>query len=201
LECGDSFAAFVSLFGFVWSAAIPSPLLFLVCVECGASAPLLFLSSVWCAVQDAELSVQARWRDAVMEIQTFFLAERILPGLNRIDVQTVCMALVDSPPDATFPLRRRIPALVHLRRDSTSGEAPFSLRFDLVDEDGRAIGSPRHLLMQGVLPAEAGRFTSVHLELDFEFPAPGRYRLDVTLEEEFSGNVVSYNLDVTTREH
>ncbi|HEV3257949.1 MAG TPA: hypothetical protein VG013_13770 [Gemmataceae bacterium] len=134
-----------------------------------------------------------------MEIQTFFLAEQItrVTG-NRHDVRHAAIAFLECTPETPFPVRFTLPALVLLRREATFGDAPLSLRFDLVDEDGRPAGQPRRVLAEGVFP-DGYRFFSLMAQIAFEFPKPGSYRLDVTVDQEFAGNVYSYNIDIVRR--
>ena len=53
-------------------------------------------------------------------------------------------------------------------------------------------------LVNGVFPA-GPRYFSLMGNIDFEFPRPGSYRLDITVDEEFAGNVFSYNIDLWMR--
>src|ERR1700733_15252708 len=80
-----------------------------------------------------------------MEIQSFLLAERIHKKGNRFDVENAGLANLDCTPETEFPLRFTVPPLILLRRESIEGNAPFSLRFTLVNEDGEAAGRPNHL--------------------------------------------------------
>jgi len=124
-----------------------------------------------------------------MEIQTFFLAEKItrLPD-NRHDVQRAAIAFLECTPRTPFPVRFTLPGLILLRREGTGGDVPFTLRLDLVDEDGRPAGLPRRGLIEAVFPA-GPRFFALMGQIDFEFPKLGSYRLDITVDEEFAGNV------------
>ena len=92
-----------------------------------------------------------------------------------------------------------LPGLILLRREGTGGETPFTLRLDLVDEDGMPAGKPHRGLVTGVFPA-GPRFFALMGKFDFEFPRPGSYRLDITVDEEFAGNVFSYNIDLWLRQ-
>jgi hypothetical protein len=89
-----------------------------------------------------------------MEIQTFFLAEQITrhPD-NRHDVLRAAIAYFECTPQTPFPVRFTLPGLILLRREATAGAAPFVLRLDLVDEDGRPAGKPRRGRIEGVFPA------------------------------------------------
>ena len=135
-----------------------------------------------------------------MEIQTFFLAEQITrhPD-NRHDVQRAAVAFFECTPQTRFPVRFTLPGLILLRREGTGGETPFTLRLDLVDEDGMPAGKPHRGLVTGVFPA-GPRFFALMGKFDFEFPRPGSYRLDITVDEEFAGNVFSYNIDLWLRQ-
>jgi len=134
-----------------------------------------------------------------MEIQTFFLAEQITrhPD-NRHDVQRAALAFFECTPQTPFPVRFTFPGLILLRRELIDGETPFTLRVDLVDEDGRPVGQPRGSLIEGVFPP-GPRFYTLMGKFDFEFPRPGSYRLDISLDDEFAGNVFSYNIDLWLR--
>lgn len=60
-----------------------------------------------------------------MEIQTFFLAEqitRLSPG--RHDVRRAGVSVLGYSSDMVFPIRMQMPALLVLRREHNSGEAP-----------------------------------------------------------------------------
>ena len=50
----------------------------------------------------------------------------------------------------------------------------------------------------GVFPP-GPRFYAIMGRIDFEFPRPGSYRLDITVDEELAGNVYSYNIDLWLR--
>jgi hypothetical protein len=130
-----------------------------------------------------------------MEIQTFFLAEQITRTGNRHDVRRAALSRIDCNAEATFPTRFTLPALIVLRRENTSGDTPVSLRFDLVDEDGRLAGLPRGLLAEGVFP-DGNRFFYLVAKIPFEFPRPGRYRLDITSDDELEGSLYPYAIDV-----
>lgn len=135
-----------------------------------------------------------------MEIQTFLLAEQITRHAdNRHDVQRAAVAFFECTPQTPFPVRFTLPGLILLRREGTGDETPFTLRVDLVDEDGKPAGKPRRGLITGVFPA-GPRFCALMGQIDFEFPRPGNYRLDITVDEELAGNVFSYNIDLWMRQ-
>jgi hypothetical protein len=131
-----------------------------------------------------------------MEIQTFFLAEQITRHAdNSHDVRRAAVAFFECTPQTPFPVRFTMAGLFLLRREGTQGETEFSLRLDLVDEDGRLAGKPHRGRVTGVFPAGFRFFTLTGL-IDLEFPRPGSYSLDITVDEEFAGNVFSYNIDL-----
>lgn len=130
-----------------------------------------------------------------MEIQAFLLAERIHKKGNRFDVENAGLANMDCTPETEFPLRFTLPAIILLRRESIEGIAPFSLCFTLVNEDGQATGQPNHLKCRGSFPAGTW-FYRLLANISFEFPAPGRYRLDITSDEGLAGDVYQYNISI-----
>lgn len=133
-----------------------------------------------------------------MEVQTFLLAEKIEQHGSRHDVTNAALAMMECSPETPFPLRFSLPGLAVLRRESDSGDAPFSLRLDLVDEDGRPAGLPRGLLARGVFTA-GNRLYYLVVKVDLEFPRPGVYRLDVTADEGLAGNVCHYAIEIRQR--
>lgn len=136
-----------------------------------------------------------------MEIQTFFLAESIERQADgrRHDVKRAVLTSMSCTDEVKFPCRFTLPGLVVLRRESSSGDAPSSLRFDLIDEDGRPAGLPRRMLAKGVFPA-GNRFMYLMVKIDFEFPRPGFYRLDITPDEGQTGAVYHYAIDLVRKE-
>jgi hypothetical protein len=130
-----------------------------------------------------------------MEIQTFFLAENITRTGNRHDVRQAAVSRIDCTAEAQFPTRFTLPAMIVLRRENTSGDDPIRLRFDLVNEDGRLAGLPRGLLAEGVFP-DGNRFFYLVAKIPFEFPKPGRYRLDITSDDELEESFYHYAIDV-----
>jgi hypothetical protein len=134
-----------------------------------------------------------------MEIQTFFLCERITrhPD-NRHDVERAGIAFFECTSQTPWPFQFTLPALILLRRESDRGHAPFRLRFDLVDEDGRAAGKPRQVVNEFNFP-DGARFFCLTTVLPFEFPRPGRYRLDVVVDDGFSVHTYPYNIDFLLR--
>jgi hypothetical protein len=135
-----------------------------------------------------------------MQIQTFFLAEqitRLSPG--RWDVRRAAVCIMECSADTRFPYQLTLPALAVLRRENTDGELPVQLCFELVDEDGRPAGLPRRWLTQSVF-ADRNRFLYVTGNITFEFPGQGRYRLDITTDDELDESVYHYAIDMIPRE-
>ena len=131
-----------------------------------------------------------------MEIQSFLLAERVFKRGQWHDLRGAGIANFDCTPATEFPARHSLAAFILLCRESCDGEAPWTLCFTLVDEDGEPAGQPNHLVFQASFPA--GKWTyRLDTTLHFEFPGPGRYRLDITPDEGLAGDVYHYNISVT----
>jgi hypothetical protein len=135
-----------------------------------------------------------------MELQTFLLATKVTRvSDSRYDVEQAALHHLEFPPESSFPVRFSLPALIVLRREIAAAETPFSLLFDIVDEDGRSVGEPHRLRAQGVFPP-GPRFFSWPTLIAFVFPRPGRYRLDITADRGLTGAVYSYDIEITQRE-
>jgi hypothetical protein len=130
-----------------------------------------------------------------VEIQTFLLALEVRQhGPGDYTAVTACVSRF-APPDGEFPLRVRLPYLMLLRRSSGAAEETITLRFNLIDEDGRPAGAPADVRAAGSFPA--GHKTLLLAgHILFEFPAAGCYRLDVTADEEVSAQLYSYDLEI-----
>jgi hypothetical protein len=131
-----------------------------------------------------------------MHIQTFLLAKRVTMTGNNFDVEGACICGMSCTPETEFPIRFTLPALIVLSRENSSGEAPASLQFDLVDEDGMRVGAPRHMICRGVFP-DGIWFARLMAKIDFEFPSPGRYRLDIKPDEGQTDEVYQYTITIT----
>lgn len=141
-----------------------------------------------------------RGEKTTMEIQTFFLAEEITRiSAGRHDVRRAVVSVMQCTPDTPLPIRFTLPALLVLRRENTSGEALVRLRFDLVDEDGKPTGLPRRWEAKAAF-ADENRLLYIMAKLAFEFPRPGRYRLDITNADAPDGSVYQYAIDVVLKE-
>lgn len=130
-----------------------------------------------------------------MEIQTFFLAMEVqqhAPG--NYTAVTSCVNQF-SPPDGKFPLQTRLPYLMLLRRASMEFEESLSLKFNLIDPDGQGTGSPSNTRATVRFPA-GHKFLLLAGQILFSFPEPGEYRLDITADEETSGHLYSYDIEI-----
>jgi hypothetical protein len=133
--------------------------------------------------------------EAVLEIQSFFLALEVQNhGPGSYTAVTACVSQF-SPPDGVFPLSVRLPYLMLLHRPSADAGETFTLRFNLIDEDGRPVGSPANVQARGTFPA-GSKCLLLAGQILFTFPAPGEYRLDITADEEGAGHLYSYNLEI-----
>src|SRR5437868_5811940 len=131
-----------------------------------------------------------------MEIQTFFLAEQVSRlADDRDDVRRAAISHLVCGPGAVFPFLFKAASLMLLRRETTSGNTPFTLRYTLVDEDGKQTGQPSGQTYQCVFP-DGQRFYKVLNLIEFIFPGLDRYRLDITLDEGLAGAVYTYDFDL-----
>lgn len=130
-----------------------------------------------------------------MEIQTFYLAMEIqedAPGNYTTITSCVCHF---SPADGRFPCQVRFPYLMLLRRASKGSEETVTLKFNLINQDGRSVGKPRNAQASGRFPA-GHKFLALSGHILFSFPAPGDYRLDITANEETSSHLYCYDLEI-----
>lgn len=130
-----------------------------------------------------------------MEIQTFYLAMEIqenAPG--NYTTMTSCVSHF-SPGDGRFPCQVRLPYLMLLRRARKDLAETVTLRFNLINQDGRSVGKPSNAQASGRFPA-GHKFLALSGHILFAFPAPGDYRLDITANEETSSHLYSYDLEI-----
>lgn len=129
-----------------------------------------------------------------LEIQTFLLAGSIqrdgeADGFNgRNIVMTTCY-----PADGIFPYREQLPCLMLLRRAVRGEEERFTLRMNVIDDEGESAGQAT---LEDVFPA-GEKFLTLFGPIECEFPAPGDYRIDIMADEDKSATVYSYDLEVT----
>jgi hypothetical protein len=130
-----------------------------------------------------------------MEIQSFFLAMEIQqrsPG--NYTAVTPCVTSF-APPDGAFPFQARLPYLLLLRRARKTTDDTVDLKFNLIDPDGQSTGQPANARATGTFPAgHKSLILAGHIL--FSFPAPGDYRLDITVNEDVSANLYSYDLEI-----
>jgi hypothetical protein len=132
-----------------------------------------------------------------MEIQTFLLAMEVRQrGPGDYTAVTACVSQF-APPDGAFPFHARLPYLMLLRRPSTEVGEEISLRFTLIDEDGRRAGAPSGVKAAGAFPA-GHKCLLLAGHIAFVFPSPGCYRLDITAGEDGSSHLCSYDLEIGT---
>jgi hypothetical protein len=130
-----------------------------------------------------------------VEIQSFFLAMEVQQhGPGNYSAITACVNQF-SPPDGQFPLQTRLPYLMLLRRSNHAADETLSLKFNLIDPDGRDVGSPSNSRASVEFPA-GHKFLLLAGQILFAFPAPGEYRLDITADEETSASLYSYDLEI-----
>ena len=133
-----------------------------------------------------------------MRIQGFLFARHFerRPD-NNYDAQDLSLItpFLDGPPQQ-FPARVSRQGLVSLWRENTSGSAPARLRFQLVDPTGQPTTYPCPAPFEAEF--QDGQW-SCHLlvRLDFAFPAPGRYRLDIIPEGDTPDDVFHCWIDTT----
>jgi hypothetical protein len=102
------------------------------------------------------------------------------------------------PTGSGYPLEFTMPYFMLLRRDHRAYDEQFSLRFDLVNEDGLPVGEPRGFKHQAEFPT-GKRFFQYSGSIKFIIPAPGDYRLDITADEEGNPFVYAYNIEATDK--
>jgi hypothetical protein len=135
-----------------------------------------------------------------MEIQSFILCKEIKESGTGTLLDGRWLGIHQLfPVDSGYPLHGTLPFFMLLRRDHRAYEENFSLRFDLVDQDGRPAGQPAGFKHTSVFPA-GERFFHFCGDISFIIPAPGDYRLDITADEEGSPFVYAYNIEATQEE-
>lgn len=102
------------------------------------------------------------------------------------------------PTQSGYPFEFTLPYFMLLRRNHRNYDEQFSLRFDLVNEDGQPVGLPKEFRHEGVFPS-GKRFYQFHGSIKFIVPKPGDYRLDITADEEGNPFVYAYNIESTEK--
>jgi hypothetical protein len=133
--------------------------------------------------------------EAVIEVQTFFLAVEVRRrGPGDFTATTPCVNHF-SPPGGEFPLEVRLPYLMLVRRASGTADNAIALKFNLIDEDGRNAGKPSNVRVTGKF-ARGEKTLLLAGHVVFSFPAPGDYRLDITADHEESATLYSYDIEI-----
>jgi hypothetical protein len=132
-----------------------------------------------------------------MEIQSFVLCRGIDSSGPDGPVNGRWLGLHSFLPTGSgYPLVFTMPYFMLLRREHRAYDEGFSLRFDLVNEDGLPAGEPHGFRHQAVFPT-GSRFYQFHGNINIVIPAPGDYRLDITADEEGIPFVYAYNIEAT----
>lgn len=134
-----------------------------------------------------------------MEIQTFLLAasiEEMIPGNPHIlNGKHIALHGFFPNPGCKFPLEAPLQFLMVLRRQNRDADEPLTLRFNLVDMDGRPVGRPRNIGIEGVFP-KGMKLWKLRGMFSFMFPGPGDYRLDIIADENIIPSMYSYCIEV-----
>jgi len=132
-----------------------------------------------------------------MEIQSLVLCKELRKGGegNSYDSKMIGIHSFFAK-DGNYPLRFSIPFYMLLRREQRYTDETITIRFNLIDADGRNAGLPDGLAAKGIFP-DGHMFMTLTGTIEFEFPAIGDYRLDVTADEEKLPSIYHYNIEVT----
>jgi hypothetical protein len=136
-------------------------------------------------------------REAVIEIQTFFLAMEVQRRGPGDFVATMPCVNHFSPPDGAFPLEVRLPYLMLVRRATGRTDDRIALKFNLIDPDGRNVGKPSNVRVTGKFPHSQKTFLLAG-HVVFSFPGPGDYRLDITADQDQAASLYSYDIEIGT---
>jgi hypothetical protein len=133
-----------------------------------------------------------------MQVQIFLLARKVTMSGHNFDILGTGVSSFDATSECVFPTRFTFPAFIMLSRESEVGDAPFTLRLNLVDEDGRSAGKPQQMLVKGMFPNGVWQ-AKLMAKIDFEFPKIGNYRLDLTADEGLTGDVYHSDMRILER--
>ena len=135
-----------------------------------------------------------------MEIQSFVLCMGITPTdagrVRMFDGRAMGVRSFFPLPGNKYPLHFPMPFFILLRRGHRDYDEQCSLRFDLVDQDGRPVGAPKGEKFNTIFPS-GQKFLHFNGTVPLELPAPGDYRLDITADEEGRPFVYAYNIEAT----
>jgi hypothetical protein len=98
--------------------------------------------------------------------------------------------------DGTFPLAVGVPYFMLLRRETRGPDEVVTLRFSLVDMDGKQVGEPKDFEAEEVFTG-GHMFMTRYGHVRLVLPGVGDYRLDITADEGKLPFVYHYNLEVT----
>jgi len=137
-----------------------------------------------------------------MEIQTFLLAqtiEKVERGIST-NYNAANIGLHNFyAKDGKYPIEFNFPYYMLLKRVICENEEVITLRFNLVDIDGRKTGKPNDVCAEGRFP-KGHKFMTVSGKIKFLFPRPGDYRLDITADENKFEGIYSYNIEIGKKE-
>jgi hypothetical protein len=138
-----------------------------------------------------------------MEIQSFILCAEVTPTaggrIKMLDGHILGLRSFFPLPGNRYPLRFPMQFFILLRRGHRDYDEQCSLRFDLVDTDGRAAGMPAGAKADLVFQ-KGNKFMHFNGNVTFEIPGPGDYRLDITADEEGRPFIYAYNIEATEGE-
>ena len=133
-----------------------------------------------------------------MEVQSFILCKQISQSGtgDMLNGQWIGLRTFFPEKGHLYPLQFTMPYYMLVRRQRTNTAEQFSLRVDLVDNDGKSAGRPQNFKAAGTFP-QGEMFLHFYGSVEFEIPAPGDYRLDITADEEGRPFLYSYNIEAT----
>lgn len=130
-----------------------------------------------------------------MEIQTFLIAKEIQPiGNGAYNAQLIGLHNF-FPINNQYPFEFTVPFYLLMRRENDKQEEVVTLRFNLLNSDGRYAGEPKDLYAEGIFPKNHN-FMPVAGTIKFVVPAAGDYRLDIVADENKMDSLYSYNLEI-----
>ncbi|MCH7573328.1 MAG: hypothetical protein IH891_10470 [Planctomycetes bacterium] len=131
-----------------------------------------------------------------MEIQTFMLCKELRETGegNLYDASGIGIYRFQSP-ESAFPLTATAPYYMLLRRPDRGPEKTVTLRMNLIDMDGNAIGAPQNIRVAFTFPG-GSLFYSLVGRIDLSFPKIADYRLDITADEKTNPFFYQYDIEV-----
>lgn len=134
-----------------------------------------------------------------MEVQSLVLCKELqkVGGGNEYNGELICVHSFYSI-DGQFPLEFRIPYYMLLRRDSRGDGEEVSLGFNLIDFDGKKIGTPNDFKAVGQFPA-GHMFMSLSGTIAFSFPEIGDYILSIIADDGMMPTEYQYHIEITEK--